>query len=370
MRKDVKLGMAIGGGLIVLLVGYLLFAPPSNSNKKGTQFVGGGNGSIIDTAGPGDLSGGVDEKSGKVAEPTTPGAKTSDPKAVTAQGSPGTGAAGSGPGKIAEGSAVKGEEKPKTAGNDWNSALNKGKVNGPIVQATIKETDGAKPIRHETEGRGTPSTPEGSKLLYNPNDAWGGGVSTDAVFGSPRARSGGRALVTGATELGTGGGTHVVKAGETLSSIALSAYGSPNHYPAILRANPNVNPNNLKLGTVLKLPPADDVKTTAASEHAAIEHSAAQSTAALEVKIDPSRQYRVQQGDSLYKISMKVYGKSSYLDKIYEKNKAAIGSDNKRLKLGMVLDLPEKAPMVAAAPADPTTSTLGDAGTAEENQAK
>src|SRR3954467_4974504 len=67
MRKDVKLGMAIGGGLIVLLVGYLLLAPPSNTNKKGTQFAKDGSANnIIDSAGPGDLIGN-DEKSVKPA---------------------------------------------------------------------------------------------------------------------------------------------------------------------------------------------------------------------------------------------------------------------------------------------------------------
>src|SRR5689334_175254 len=81
MRKDVKLGMAIGGGLIVLLVGYLLFAPPSNGNKKGAQFVGGtGSPNIIDGGQSGELTsnGGGDEKSTKGAEqPVTP--KTTGP---------------------------------------------------------------------------------------------------------------------------------------------------------------------------------------------------------------------------------------------------------------------------------------------------
>ena len=64
--------------------------------------------------------------------------------------------------------------------------------------------------------------------------------------------------------------------------------------------------------------------------------------------VDAARQYRVQEGDSLYKISVKLYGNGGYVDKIYEKNKQSIGADPARLKVGMVLELPE-APTVAQA---------------------
>src|SRR5678815_5692357 len=58
MRKDVKLGMAIGGGLIALLVGYLLLGPAANNNKKGTQLAAGGNGGATSIIDPGDGTGG------------------------------------------------------------------------------------------------------------------------------------------------------------------------------------------------------------------------------------------------------------------------------------------------------------------------
>jgi nucleoid-associated protein YgaU len=45
---------------------------------------------------------------------------------------------------------------------------------------------------------------------------------------------------------------------------------------------------------------------------------------------------------------MKLYGKSGYVERIYEKNKALIGSDPKKLKLGMILELPEKTTVAAA----------------------
>jgi nucleoid-associated protein YgaU len=364
MRKDVKLGMAIGGGLIVLLIGYLLFTPPAANNKKGTQLaIGGGNGSIIDSSGPGDLSTG--DGPGVKAVNDNPGAGN------VSGGNPVTRPTVEPPAPEPAGGNAKPQSKSEV--DQWGNTLDKGHIEIPS-HAKPKATEHARAPRHETgEGSGTPNQPSPPKLLYNPGDAWGGGVSTDAVFGSS-----GSAARRGKTDLAAnntggasseipagGGGTHIVKAGETLSSIALSAYGSANYYPHILRANPNVNPNNLKLGTPLKLPHIDEVK---AADHGPA-HTA-ESSAATEVKIDPSKQYRVQAGDSLYKIAVKIYGKSSYLDKIYEKNKALIGADNKRLKLGMILELPEKAPTAAAAPSDSTSSTLTDPSLAEENQAK
>jgi nucleoid-associated protein YgaU len=57
--------------------------------------------------------------------------------------------------------------------------------------------------------------------------------------------------------------------------------------------------------------------------------------------VDPRSEYRVQSGDSLHKIAVKLYGKIDMVDKIYELNKAAIGPNKAKLKLGMVLKLPE-----------------------------
>ena len=52
----------------------------------------------------------------------------------------------------------------------------------------------------------------------------------------------------------SGPGTHVVQRGETLSSISIAVYGNAHYYPHIQRANPTINPSNLKVGSTLIIP--------------------------------------------------------------------------------------------------------------------
>src|SRR5439155_1579906 len=68
--------------------------------------------------------------------------------------------------------------------------------------------------------------------------------------------------------------------------------------------------------------------------------------------IDPTKEYRVQPGDSLHKIAIKLYGKSTEADRIYQLNKQTIGDDPHRLKIGQILQLPEP-PTVSTAASTP-----------------
>ena len=387
MRKEVKLGMTLGGGAAALLVGYLLVAPPAN-NKKGAQFVGGGggNGSIIDNSQPGDLSagggGGTDEK---------------QPKSDAAQAAPANTGASAGnieqPKAPADAVAGKVEEKTagKPTGDQWG-VLNSGKQpkagaarDSQAGQAQPHEKSSS-PAENRVASRGSraktdaPSGPvadahptqlrprEEGNLYFNPKEAWGGGLSTDAArLASNGVRHGGAkaTVVDGPVEQPKAGGTHVVQSGETFSSIAAVAYGSASYYPHLVRANPHANPNNLKLGTVITIPPIDQVKATGGSGEHAAAGGVGSANVPQDVKIDPARQYKVVSGDSLYKISMKVYGKSGYTDRIYEANKALIGPNPTKLKVGMILELPDKAGTIASNTEVPT-----EAGVTQENEVK
>ncbi|HSI35412.1 MAG: LysM peptidoglycan-binding domain-containing protein [Phycisphaerae bacterium] len=355
MRKEVKLGMVIGGGLIALLVAYLLVAPPNN--KKGASLAD--NGGAANPASPGD-----------VAQPGDLGAE--DPAAAnrTLVGTtdPAPAPATSAKTEVKTDVTAKGTPTPGNA--DWGKTLQTGSVAlGSPAKPAATKADTAKVADAGTAATvgktGTALTSEApARAMYSdPNAAWGDGVSTDApALGSIR-RSTKSHLIAGpapaaiATAGGGAPGTaHTVQAGDTLSSISAHAYGTPHLHAHILKANPGVNPNNLKLGTVLKLPAVDEVKAaTAAERKVTAGATALASPAAPEVRIDATRQYKVQSGDSLYKIASKLYGKGTMADKLYDRNKAAIGPDPKRLKLGMILDLPE-APL--AGPASANTPAL------------
>jgi len=136
--------------------------------------------------------------------------------------------------------------------------------------------------------------------------------------------------------------THVVQKNETLSSIAAAAYGNSSYYPHILRANPSLDPKRMKPGMTIVLPDVADVKPTdvpGGGTATTASHAAG--------PINSASQYKVVAGDSLHKISVKLYGKSDMADKLYQLNKEQIGSDPAKLKVGTMLKLPT-APTVAS----------------------
>ncbi len=359
MRKEVKLGMVIGGGLVALLVVYLLVTPPGN--KKGANLANGdpamtGSGSSGDVAQPGDLTSDdqVGGKTGAVAGGTSPAPKT-----------------GSIPDKKVETPvAAKGTETASGAGNaDWNKKLNNGDTaaRGTPVAGKAGETAKPEPVSiqgHEVIETGPAAgSAEQHATHYDPAAAWGGGVSTDApALGSARSNpirpmlSGGGspdAIPTQPIPAAPGARTHVIQSGETFSSITAAVYGKASYFSYILQANPTVNPNNIKLGTVIKLPSLDEVKAATPETRAS-----GATPAPADVKIDPARQYKVQSGDSLYRISQKLYGKGTLADRLYDHNKSVIGPDPRRLKLGAILELPEHPLAIAPAASTPAAANV------------
>jgi nucleoid-associated protein YgaU len=141
--------------------------------------------------------------------------------------------------------------------------------------------------------------------------------------------------------------TYTVAAGDTLGGIAKRTYGKETAWTAIQAANPGVNPNNLKVGTVLQLPAADQLP---AGEQVA---AAGKSRGATRASTPPSkkggskstgttgRRYTVKNGDTLWKIAKAEYGTATKanVDRIREAN--SIGSDG-ALKAGQSLTIPAK----------------------------
>jgi nucleoid-associated protein YgaU len=144
---------------------------------------------------------------------------------------------------------------------------------------------------------------------------------------------------------------YTIQTNDTYSTIAASLYGSANYYPHIQRANPNLDPRRLRPGMVINVPDRSQVIPPAGSSQtddpAAPSASSGRRTDES-TPIDPARQYKVQPGDSLYQISVKLYGTGRHVDAIYQKNAQVIGPDKSRLKLETVLELPQ-SPTVAQA---------------------
>lgn len=115
---------------------------------------------------------------------------------------------------------------------------------------------------------------------------------------------------------------HVVVPGDTLSSVALTYYGSPQRWVDVQAANPTINPDRLTPGQTIRLPrpggpPARPPGAT-----------------------DVAPFHTVGTGDTLSRIARRYYGSSSAWTKLYRLNRDIIGPDPDQLVLGMTLKLP------------------------------
>ena len=118
-----------------------------------------------------------------------------------------------------------------------------------------------------------------------------------------------------------GAGTrYTVKEGDSLSSISSAWFGDPNKWTLIAEGNPTINPNRLRVGQVIMLPP----KTTRSGQR----------------NVSVGSTYRVRSGDSLATIARSCYGSDIHWEVIYEANRSVIGSRPEDLKVGTQLKIP------------------------------
>ena len=285
MRKDLVLGMSIGGVLLLLVIIYLAVAP-SNTKRGPAANVGTGGGQ-------------------QVAE--TPVEGESPTPAESPHGAGGRSA-------LADASHVTPPPAPAhSTDTSWEHEVYRGSV----------------PPSLHAEGRMSTMPPTTYPADHPTYEAAASAHTGAPVTGVSPAPAGAAAAAR----------THEVRAGETPSSIAAMAYGNPNFYPYILRANPGLDANHLKIGTIINLP---DVASVRAAQPATLPSAARVAPAS----VDPKTHYLVESGDSLYKISIKLYGSAAMVQAIYDANKEEIGPDQRALKLHQVLKLP-KSPTVA-----------------------
>jgi nucleoid-associated protein YgaU len=321
MRKDVRLGLGVGGILFGVVLVYVLFFA---GGKGEDQYAGGDfdpNSSEAMTT-----HGGASSAGAETLVEMGPGPANGGPKVPAPQGNnidnANTGGRGAdipsasgqitGPiGSVAGGAGAVGGIAAPTAGAaswDWRKLMKDGDLSGQLISHTETPTPGG--------GRPFQNDP----LIIGPlPPASGGGLNEGSSSTGPR--------------------TYTVRSGDSFWSIAAAEYGNANYYSHLVRANPKVDPTKLKAGMRITIPAHDEVIPKNAPPDA---------LSPTPVTIDETRQYRVKKGDSLSRIATNLYGRQAMADKIYQLNRDVIGPNPSALKLNVILTLPEAPTRMAA----------------------
>ncbi len=324
MRKDIRFGLAVGGVLVVVMAVYLVIAGFSNKPAN-TQQV-----HLVTTEGtPGHAENGA-------STATAGDNHATDQKAPTPNDGHGDALADTASAvHAAQPAANHSDATPARSNHDvWATALTTGRVlttETPTPGASSDPSSAS--ADNATPSPQTASPIQGASAVTLASATPAPGPQDSDMPSSSTIHTNSSSAASTPTPI-TGQQSHTVQAGETFSTIAASTYGNAAYWPHIARANPNIDSRRLKVGMVLVLPDPAVVKAGAKTQSAQTQSSSA-------TTIDPAKEYRVQPNDSLYKISIKLYGNGTYVDRIYQMNQQTIGSNPAHLKLGMVLRLPE-----------------------------
>ncbi len=328
MRKDVKFGLTVGAILIATLTVYVivLMAGGSGSSSHPTdeQIALKPTGDSTPAPRPTDPNG-----------PSTPGAG-----APSVPNKPDTDGGGTTPPPTDPAPTT----QPTAGSNaDWNSMLNGGtpKLTDGQPQHTVTPSIDHPDVAIRTPEM-TPTAQNHPALIDVPSLSAATPSNDPAPTADPSTRptefAGGAPTISDPSPQRTER-THRIASGESIWSIAESVYGNGKYYDKILKANPGVDPKHLKVGKTLVIPELGEAERSTPMVRRAADITGPLNTAT---------EYPVVSGDTLERISIKLYGDSKMVDKLYEANKTLIGADENKLTIGWVLKLPTP-PTVAAA---------------------
>lgn len=310
LRKDVKLGLVLGGVVLGVAGVYLLLSAVGGSKREGVE---------IATITPDEASTAAAGSANTVTPLPQPVRTSVTPVAPSTSVAGATGNAA--PSNVSIPTSVSmtssGTSSPSTQQDDpWAAAFETGRVSTTMTvtdNPLNRPTDPAVRRQALDSVAGRPST------------------ATDTASSSSASTSSTAPTSASGSSSTTPAGTYTIQVGDTFSSIALDHYGESRHYLLIQQANPGIDPQRLKPGMTIKLPSLPTRSTDATRDD----------TAGTPAPLDEARQYRVQIGDSLHAISTRLYGDISRWQKIYDLNRTQIGDNPARLKVGMILVLPE-----------------------------
>ena len=312
MRRDSRIGMAIGGVLVAVLLVYAVVVPKNNKKKVTLDTTGiqaqATSDSDISAAGGGSVSQPNISTANLPTPASDPGAtktsKTEKPESHIYPDREGDSAPASG---------------NNASGTKWAELL------------AADHVDGFTPSGDTAKRETTDEVSSNTDTALKPNVINVAKPNTSATTQPSSNLS---------------ASTHRVAAGETFSSIAQAYYGDSKYAGKIAKANPNVDARRLRPGMTIHLPGKGDAVETASTDSGATTHA---KHGLVKVVADSTKEYVVRSGDNLYKISMRLYGRGDKADSIYQLNKEQMGSDAGRLKVGMVLKLPQPPTSSASA---------------------
>ena len=297
MRTDAKIGFAIVGVLVAVLMGF--FVVNSRHTKVAKTNPPDGTVHLLKDAAPAAPD--------VVVPPVATGADPATPPTVaTAKPTDAVPAVPSSP-------LVTGPFDHAT-----------GPAGGPPVTDTVVPEPLPASPRHSRTSAGT--------ALARGNE--GQGTAAHRTATHRRAPSQDDAPVATAGER-----SYTVRAGQTLTSIASDIYGDPHAWMQIQKANPKLNPSRLRVGTKILIPDPAAVRPHPAVVVPAADVIYADASADV-LNTAAGTTYRVQSGDSLYKLARRFLGSGRRADALYELNRDVIGSSPRQLKRGMVLRIP------------------------------
>lgn len=298
MRKDVQFGLTIGGSLAAILVIWVSLVDFKGSKK--VQDV-----SLAPATMPSDASASSSQTVAPPIDLTTPSGPATQPANVA-------------------------DSSTSSTGQDWNRLLQTG--GAPSLSASTPARSTQPTVALNTLGSSAPIDVAPPATL-----------TPGSLLAGPTTKP---SSVGGLASAITSGRTHKVVAGESLYTIAAAVYGDGHYFARIEDANPNVNSNRLRIGTVLIIPDTDAVGSPEVQQASATSTSPTTLVSMTSAKpgatadIDPAKSYRVQPSDTLMGIARKLYGNGQDWQKIYDANKDVIGANPARLKVNMVLRLP------------------------------
>jgi len=141
---------------------------------------------------------------------------------------------------------------------------------------------------------------------------------------------------------------HRITEGDTFVGLAERYYKSAARADAIIKANPQIrDPRRLRIGEEVTIPPPaweQDVRPQATVQKpgsGGADQPAERAAEASSQKQMPPQPYRVREGDTFYSIAQSLYGSGSRWQEIYDLNRDLVRGDPRKLRPGMVINLPE-----------------------------